>query len=91
MPVPPAERETLVGLSERLSPVGDPEADRVTVPAKLLRLVKVIFEVEEDPALMLSEDGLAPMLKSAELTEFMVTATVVWWDSEPLVPVIVTV
>ena len=91
MPVPPAERETLVGLSERLSPVGDPEADSATDPAKLLRLVKKICEFEEDPAFMLIEDGLAPMLKSAELTEFMVTATVVWWDSEPLVPVIVTV
>ena len=78
VPVPPAESETLAGLSERLSPVGDPDVERVTVPARPLRLVKVIFEVEEDPAFMLSEDGFAAMLKSPELTELMVTATVVW-------------
>jgi hypothetical protein len=78
VPVPPAERETLVGLSERLSPVGDPDADSVTDPAKLLRLVKEICEFEEDPAFMLSEDGLAVMLKSPELTELTVTATFVW-------------
>jgi hypothetical protein len=81
----------LVGLSVRTSPAGDPDADSVTVPAKLLRLARVIVELEEDPALMASEDGLAVMLKSPELTELTVTATVVLWDSEPLVPVIVTV
>jgi hypothetical protein len=89
--VPPEERETLDGLRERLSPLGELVADRMTVPAKLLRLVSVIVEVEEDPAFMLSEDGFVVMLKSPWLTELMVTATVVWWDSEPLVPVIVTV
>jgi len=91
VPVPPEDRETLDGLSERPSPLGELVADRLTVPAKLLRLVRVIVEVEDDPGFMLSEDGLAVMLKSAELTEFMVTETLVWWDSEPLVPVIVTV
>ena len=59
-------RETPVELSERVSPLGEPAADRATVPAKLLRLVRVIVEVEEDPALMLSEDGFAEMLKSGE-------------------------
>jgi hypothetical protein len=53
-----------VELSERASPVGDPDAESVTVPARLLRLVSVICEVEDDPAFMLSEDGLAVMLKS---------------------------
>jgi hypothetical protein len=88
--VPPEERETLDGLRERLSPLGELVADRMTVPAKLLRLVSAIVEVEEDPAFMLSEDGFAVMLKSPWLTELIVTATVVGWDSEPLVPVIVT-
>jgi hypothetical protein len=88
---PPEERETLDGLRERLSPLGELVADRMTVPAKLLRLVRVIVEVEEDPAFMLSEDGFAVMLKSPWLTELMATVTDVWWDSEPLVPVIVTV
>jgi hypothetical protein len=66
VPVPPAVRETPVELSERVSPLGELVADRATVPAKLLRLVRVIVEVEEDPALMLSEDGFAEMLKSGE-------------------------
>jgi hypothetical protein len=79
-----------VGLSDRLSPVADADAESATVPAKLLRLARVIIEVEEDPAFMLIEDGLAPMLKSAELTELIVTETVVLWLSEPLAPVIVT-
>jgi len=64
--VPPEERETLAGLSERLSPAGDAVEDRVTVPAKLFRLVSVIVEVEVDPALTLSEVGLAEMPKSGE-------------------------
>lgn len=40
--------------------------DRATVPAKLFRLVSVIVEVELDPALMLSEVGLALIAKSGE-------------------------
>ena len=66
MPVPPAARETLVELSERVSPLGEPVAERAIVPAKLLRLARVTVDVEEDPALMLSEDGFAEMLKSGE-------------------------
>ena len=62
VPVPPDERETLDGFSERPSPTGEPVADTVTVPAKLLTLVKVIVEVDADPALMLSEVGLAEMV-----------------------------
>jgi hypothetical protein len=62
--VPPEERETLDGLRERLSPLGELVADRMTVPAKLLRLVSAIVDVEEDPAFMLSDDGFAVMLKS---------------------------
>jgi hypothetical protein len=90
-PVPPEERETLEGFRERLSPLGELVADRVTVPAKPLRLVRVIVEAEDDPAFIVSEEGLEVRLKSAELTELTVTETVAWWDSEPLVPVIVTV
>ncbi len=90
VPVPPADRATFAGVSERLRPAGDPDAESVTVPAKLLRLVRVIVDVEEERPIMLSEDGLAVMLKSPELTGVMVTVTVVWWLSEPLVPVIAT-
>jgi hypothetical protein len=66
VPEPPEERETLDGLSERVSPLGEPAADRLIVPEKLLRLVRPIVEVEEDPAFMLTDDGLAEMLKSGE-------------------------
>jgi len=66
VPVPPAERETLVELNDRLSPLGELFADKATVPAKLLRLASVTVDVEEDPALMLSEDGLAEIVKSGE-------------------------
>jgi hypothetical protein len=62
--VPPEESETLGGFSARLRPAGDPAEDNVTVPAKLLRLVRVIVEVEVDPALTLSEVGLEEMVKS---------------------------
>jgi len=50
VPVPPEERETAEGLNERLSPAGEPVADRLIVPAKLLRLVTVIIEWEIEPA-----------------------------------------
>jgi len=66
VPVPPDERETLDGFSERVSPAGDPVEDTVTVPAKLFKLVKVIVEVALDPAVTLSEVGLAERLKSGE-------------------------
>lgn len=66
MPVPPDERETLDGFSERVSPAGDPVEDTVTVPAKLFKLVNVIVEVALDPAVTLSEVGLAERLKSGE-------------------------
>jgi len=66
VPVPPDERETLDGFSERVSPAGDPVEDTVTVPAKLFKLVNVIVEVALDPAVTLSEVGLAERLKSGE-------------------------
>jgi len=66
LPVPPDESDTLEGFSERLSPAGDPVEDKVTVPAKLLRLVNVIVEVEDDPEVMLREAGFAEILKSGE-------------------------
>lgn len=58
--------ETLVGFNDELRPDGELAEDRVTVPAKLFRLVRVIVEVAVDPALTLIEAGLAPMPKSEE-------------------------
>ena len=49
MLVPPEGRDTVGGVNERLSPAGEPVADRVTVPAKLLRLVSVTVELEVEP------------------------------------------
>ena len=64
-------------------------ADRVTVPAKLLRLAREIVEVEVEPALKFRELGFALIEKSADpMTE---TVTVVECESDPLVPVIATV
>ncbi len=65
IPVPPAARVTLGALKEGVSPVGEDTADRLTVPAKLLRLVSVMVEVAEDPTGMLDGlAGLAVMVKS---------------------------
>jgi len=49
----------------------------VTVPVNPLRLVKVIVEVAVDPALTLSELGLADMPKSPVLVEPTLTVIVV--------------
>ncbi len=88
-PEPPLERVTLVGLREAESPDGDTEAARLTVPAKLLRLPRLIVEVAEDPAWKLRLAGLLEILKSGGTTTFTATATE--WESETLVPVSVTV
>ena len=77
MPVPPAARLTLVGLRERVRPAGEPVPDRVTVPTKLLRLVRVIVEVAVEPVFKLTELGLADRLKSPVLVEPTLTVMVV--------------
>ncbi len=62
-PDPPEERVTLVGLSEADSPDGETEADRLTVPVKPLRLVRLITDVPEEPDWMVRLDGLLDILK----------------------------
>lgn len=64
-------------MSERVRPAGEPVTERVTVPAKLLRLVRVIVEVAVEPVLKLRELGLADMLKSPGLVEPTLTVIVV--------------
>jgi len=44
---PPAERETLVGLSDAVGPVGETDAVNDTVPEKPPRLATVIADVPE--------------------------------------------
>ncbi len=61
---PPEERETLPGLRDRLRPEGEPEAESVTEPAKLFRLVRAIVDVDDEPAGTVKLPGLAEMLKS---------------------------
>jgi len=46
---PPEERLTLVGFIEAVRPDGDADAERVTVPEKLLRLARLIVDVPEKP------------------------------------------
>ena len=62
-PDPPDERVTLVGLSEADIPDGETEADRLTVPVKPLRLVRLITDVPEVPDWMVRLDGLLDILK----------------------------
>jgi len=88
-PEPPLERVTLVGFKEADSPDGDTEGARLTVPTKPLRLVRLIVEVAEDPAWKLRLAGLLEILKSGGTTTFTDTAT--QCESEPLVPVTLTV
>ena len=66
VPLPPEERETVDGLSERVRLDDELVADRATVPAKPLRLDRVIVEVAVDPALALIDVGFAETLKSGE-------------------------
>ena len=66
VPLPPEERETLEGFSERVRPDGELVPDNVTAPAKPLRLDRVIVEVTVDPVVVLIDVGFAEMLKSGE-------------------------
>ena len=63
-PDPPEERVTLVGLTDVDRPDGETEANRLTVPVKPLRLVRLITDVPEVPDWMVRLDGLLDMLKS---------------------------
>ncbi len=74
VPVPPADRVTFAGLKDRLRPVAELEADRATVPEKLFRLIRMMVELEEEPANMLRLVGLVDMLKSDWLTLTMLEA-----------------
>jgi len=80
---------TVVGFTVHDSPAGVTLPTRLTVPLKLLRLVRVIIEVPEAPCWRAIFDGLEDTVKSGELVTL--TVTVVEWDIEPLVPVTLTV
>jgi len=88
-PLPPLERAMLAGVIDAVSPEGETEDERLTVPAKLLRLAREIVEVPEEPAWKLRLEGLLEMLKSGGTTTLAVTTTEC--ERDPLVPVTVTV
>jgi len=58
--VPPDAKLTLVGLIEAVRPAGA-DAERETLPEKLLKLVDVSVEVIDEPVMMVRLDGLAEM------------------------------
>lgn len=64
MPLEPADSVMLDGLSDASGPDGDTAAERVTVPEKELRLMRVIVLVPDEPGVRLSEDGFADIEKS---------------------------
>ncbi len=89
VPDPPEISVMLPGLREAVGPDGETAADSETVPAKPLRLCSAIVDVAEEPAVKLSDVGLAAMVKSEEAVTVIPTFTE--WDKDPLVPVTVTV
>lgn len=71
-------------------PNGEENAEMFTVPEKLLMLVKVITDVPVVPCGRERKLGLAEMVKSSGgLVTW--TDTTAEWNSEPLIPVTVTI
>jgi len=84
---PPDVRVTDELLSDVFGPdVGETTVERVMVPAKPFKLVRVIRPVPDVPRGRVSEDGLIEMEKSDTMTR-----TETGCESDPLVPVTVTV
>ncbi len=87
---PPELNVTLVGEHEAVKPVdGVTDLERVRDPVKPFRLVSVTVDAPDDPTGKATVDGLATMLKLGGA--ITLTLIVDRWDSEPLVPVTVTV
>ncbi len=84
--VPPELRGTLVGLTEAVKPEGVTDVERLIVPVKPARLLRVMVEVPELPACTVIVLGLDETVKSPTPT-----VTVAVWESGPLVAVMVTV
>ena len=74
VPLPPADRVILETLSEIAGPKEDIEAARPMVPANPPKLLKVIVEKPEEPAVMAKLLGLAVKAKSG--CEVTMTETV---------------
>ena len=72
VPVPPEESVTLAELRDSVGPGGELVVERVTVPAKPPRLFKEMADAAEEPGEIVTDDGLAAILKSTTLTETVV-------------------
>jgi hypothetical protein len=80
VPLLPAVRVTLVGLTETDGPLGETDGDSAIVPAKPPRLVSVIVEEPEAPCARESDEGLDEILKSGDagcVTETLLDAVAV--------------
>ncbi len=85
-PDPPEERLTLVGPRDAVKLGDETEVDSDTMPEKLLRLVRFIVAVPEEPEEIVRLEGLLEVLKSGILT-----FTVTLCERVPMVAVMVTV
>ena len=84
VPWPDTEAEEMLA---QISPAGNGESSSVTVPWNPLTDVTVMVDAAVAVPSALTDDGvLAAIVKSVNAN-----VTVVWWVSEPLVPVIVAV
>ena len=90
VPVPPAERTILAGLSDIEGPEGDIEAPRLIVPWKPFMLVSMRFVVLENPAAITRSGGFADIPKSGPRGAVTVTVNVVEWLNIALDPVTTT-
>ena len=91
--VPPGERSTLDGLMPQLgheTQSGAGDVVSLTVPLKLLMLVRVIWDLPVEPATTVWLDGLAEIVKSGAPGATTVNVTGAEWEMLPLVPVTAT-
>ena len=77
------------GLNAAVTPLGNPDADKLTLPLKPFTGLTVTVSAPLAPCVMLTLFGDADRLKSG--AAFTVRLTVVVWVRLPEVPVIVTV
>jgi hypothetical protein len=77
VPLPPRDRVTLETLSEIAGPEGDIEAARLMVPLNPFKLLSVIVEEPEEPAVMVKLLGPAVMTKSGWGEGLTVTVRVI--------------
>ena len=80
-----------LGLKDAVTPLGKPEAEKLTLPVKPFVGEMVTVLVPLVPCVIVTLLGDAERLKSGAAAEFTLRLTVVVWTVVPLVPVIVKV